>query len=516
MKIDFPIYSRKSGVIALLTSSYASIFLAIIKGIVLVPLYLHYIDNRLYGAWLATGSIVAYLGLLDFGFNGVIMQKAASAFGKKDFEYLGPVIGTGLIVSIIFAFIPMLIGLAISPFISDIVRISGKESGQLRYAFLTASIGSSFMLVMYAIGGILNSFQRQIVWGTLLVLGDIIGVIVTVVLLLKGYGLIAIAAGTVIWAMLSALGSGIYLVWFLKVKLIGMSVIFKKYILKDLLTPSIWQFGSRAASLVSRQSDNLLIALLVDPRICTIYTFTGKASETLSIFIRHFIGAFMPGLSHLNGEGNMEMFKNITLQMIRIVTFGGVFILGGYLFYNKSFIVLWVGGYYYGGIILTLLFLISSFLLILNTLFYNILFAKGEIVLISKANMLESIVRIPLCIGLIVVFGIKGAVIAAIVSIIPTSFLMQSRKFIEYLKLSKKDTHGLIKIFLSDVIVVFFTGVLVSNIVKPYGLKNTIFSGLLYIVGVLIMWILFNKNNSKLILLNIKTMFNSNETTFND
>ena len=79
--------SRKKGTIALMATSYVSLALVMVRNLVMIPLYLACIDNRLYGAWLATGSIVTYFGLLDFGLNGVLMQRVASSYGERDFYF---------------------------------------------------------------------------------------------------------------------------------------------------------------------------------------------------------------------------------------------------------------------------------------------------------------------------------------------------------------------------------------------------------------------------------------------
>lgn len=49
--------------------------IVIINGIVMVPIYFHYMSVSTYGAWLATGNMVAMLGLLESGFSSVITQK---------------------------------------------------------------------------------------------------------------------------------------------------------------------------------------------------------------------------------------------------------------------------------------------------------------------------------------------------------------------------------------------------------------------------------------------------------
>ena len=71
--------------------------LSIVQGVVLVPLYLRYIGKDMYGAWLATASTVALLGIADLGITGIISQRSGSYCGGQDFKSLGTFIITLLL-----------------------------------------------------------------------------------------------------------------------------------------------------------------------------------------------------------------------------------------------------------------------------------------------------------------------------------------------------------------------------------------------------------------------------------
>jgi O-antigen/teichoic acid export membrane protein len=489
-----PISSRRKGVIALIVSSYSSTILAIVKGIVLVPVYLHYIDDRLYGAWLATGSIVAYFGLLDFGLNGVLVQRIASNYGKEDIDRLGSVLGTGVIIGLGLSSVPLLLGILISPWITDIVKITIIQSSQLRLAFILAAVGASLMLTMYCVGGVLIALQRQIVHGTVLFIGDILGIVAIVTMLMSGYGLIAIPLGTLVGALFSALIDGLYLWWFVKKKLPQVSIRFNREEVKDLCFHSVWQFGARSASTASRESDNLIVAALLDPRLCTILTFTKKASDILAQIVKYIAGAFLPGLSYLHGEDDKVKFKKITLLLFKITSLFGICLMGSFLFLNEGFIKLWVGSKYYGGFVLTSLFCIYGFFVISATTFYNVIFATGEMITTAKANLAEAFLRIPLCIVFVWLWGINGAAIAAVVAIIPTGFLMQIKSFIRILNLSQQDVLNALKIIGLQIFVAFAVGLSLNGILKPDSIIKFISFGGLYVFIISLICIYLDKD----------------------
>ena len=75
--------------------------IVIINGVVMVPVYFHYMSVSTYGAWLATGNMVAMLGLLESGFSSVITQKMAAAIGSGDKERYGKLAGANIVTAIL-------------------------------------------------------------------------------------------------------------------------------------------------------------------------------------------------------------------------------------------------------------------------------------------------------------------------------------------------------------------------------------------------------------------------------
>jgi len=96
---------------------YVSIALALVSGVVLVPLYLRFIPLYLYGAWLATGNILAWLTVIDPGLSTVLQQRAGMAYGRRDVAELGSLLTGGVLLSGAIALLVLIAGLASSGFL---------------------------------------------------------------------------------------------------------------------------------------------------------------------------------------------------------------------------------------------------------------------------------------------------------------------------------------------------------------------------------------------------------------
>ena len=79
-----PVVSRRFTSLVNLFFHYNAVVLVIVQGILLVPLYLRSIPVATYGAWLATGSILSWIDLVDPGLSDVLRQRVAYTYGKGD------------------------------------------------------------------------------------------------------------------------------------------------------------------------------------------------------------------------------------------------------------------------------------------------------------------------------------------------------------------------------------------------------------------------------------------------
>lgn len=456
--------------------------LLVIQGIVLVPLYLHYIDARLYGAWLATGSIVAFMGLLDLGFSSVIVQKIATIAGQRDYKRLGELIGTSLVITCLLALLPILFAGLLFLKVPTWVNMEGIEALQIARAFLVAAASTSMMLIAYGAGGIFLGLQRVGVVSIQFIISSLIGIVATLFFLHIGWGIVSIPSGLLTQSALLAISHCLYLWWWLRRNLPPKSLCFQQSLFRDLFRQSSWVFMSRLSNVAATQSDRLIVAAMIDPRLTTTLVLTKKSSDIITTLVSHISSAFMPSLAHLSGEKDLDMvkLKRFMLGMMKISLIVGIFGIGGIFLLNKEFVRLWVGQDYYGGALLTGLICVAGFIIICNTVVYNSIFAKGEIHTTAKAAMFEAIVRVPLSIALCYYFGIKGVVLAGIIAVLPTSLLMQTRCLFRILNLSWHQAVRSLSILLFKASIPLGAGLLVRLLWSPMGLIEFVVFSMFY------------------------------------
>ena len=162
---------------------------------ILTPLIIAQIDLEGYGVWVLLFSLCAYVNVVDTTFSIAYSKLTAECDAKRDYRALGLIIGSGM------AFVGSIAALALAVvwlFHVPILKTLGVPDAALSQA------GSALLLVMVCVlmrmgAGcvfqVLAGLQRLDLRYKLGILASVIEFVISVVLLLLGWGLLGLAVG---------------------------------------------------------------------------------------------------------------------------------------------------------------------------------------------------------------------------------------------------------------------------------------------------------------------------------
>jgi len=430
--------SRRSATIANLVFQYVSLALAIINGIVLVPLYLKYIDYKLFGAWLATGSIVAWLGLVDAGMSDIVRQRTAQVYGARDFEQAGKYIGTSLICIATAGLLPVFISFFIAPFLPGIFGLGDELADHLSRSFVLAGASCSLALIASSAYSVQQGLQKHISVCVVHATGSIIGLIATVWMLVSGYGLISIPFGLVIRGVIWVCIFWPYTLYFC-LRTLHIRLRFSKKQFYKIANLTGWSFLSRMSRQFFNQCDQLVVGLLLGVETVPIFVWTKRSWDILMMLLERISVAFMPGLAHLHGESDTEKFTAVSKRLLRIVMYTMFVGVGVCLAFNKTFVALWLGPERYAGrlfdILIGMAVISSVFIFTIN----RVLFATGNIKAPAIATVIQSSTRAAILIPLVWFLGLAGIGLSLAVTFIIMGIFYFGKQWIKLLRLEKFD-----------------------------------------------------------------------------
>lgn len=407
--------SRRRGAAISLAGASAGMVLLIVQGLLLVPLYLHYLGAGSYGAWLASGEVLGWLAVLDLGIAGISSQRMAAAHGRGDHREVADYFGTGVLMQAALAAGIILLSVAAAPFVPGWVRLTGPAAEELSACFVVAGVATGLGLLANVVGVLALSTQRMLFVNAVSVAAGVAGLLATVGLLLAGYGLWALALGLLVRSgslLLAVSAHALYLLRHdlrLRARLHGPTA--REYMgLSGVAV--LTMLGNTAAN----RSDAVLIALFFGPETVTLYVLTRRAAEMLSMFLSRIGGAVYPGFAHLVGSGSHERAGVVAGQVARLYFWTAIPAMALYMALNRSFVSLWVGPGQFAGQSLTVLVGLNVLVVGWASLVLLVNGAAGNITRSGVAVFAEAAARVAAALVLLSVAGLRGLPAAGVVT----------------------------------------------------------------------------------------------------
>ncbi|MBN1876300.1 MAG: hypothetical protein JXA33_18895 [Anaerolineae bacterium] len=407
--------SRRYAALTTLIGSSANTFIVSIQAVVLIPLYLHAIGPHLYGAWLASGDILVWLQTFDLGLPNLMIQRIGAAYGRGESRVAIEYFATGMLVMTAIASLIGTSAVAVSPYISSLMGLTGAEAKLLQNCFTVSAITAALNLFSNGIVGFSRGIQDTKFLNSITVVASILGFGVSLFLVLAGAGLWAVAFGHVtrnvtvfvgcIFFAISSLRSGLYR-YFCP----------RREMLHEFSTIlPVTALGGIGYALMN-QSESAVVAIFLKPELATILTLNRKVIEVGRGLIDIIAFATYGGFAHLIASDQRHRVLHVHAEVTALRLSLAILAASAYMAINHSLINVWIGSSEYGGPLLTILIALQ-FLVVGGSFLMNYLYrALGPVMQGSIALLAESVVRVPLMIGLVKWLGLPGIPLAGIIT----------------------------------------------------------------------------------------------------
>lgn len=395
--------------------SYVQFGLALVSGIVLVPVILREVGAERYGLWLACGEILAYSAMVDPGILGVLPWIIARKDGEGDRRKIRELIGNAVCVAGATGVAYLVVALTLWHFAARVISLSDAQRGALWGPLLVIAAGTAVIFPLRAFNATLQALQDVVFGGVVGVVSWAVNICLLLGLLSKGYGLYALAAAAVVPSITGSL----------------ICLIRLKRIAPDLI--SVPRLPTRAAFLMLFRdgfgvwlgglgwrmvaaSNSLVIVAVASPEAAVIYACTTKMGDILMQMAWQLSDSGLVGLAQLAGEGRRERVREVVLKMMCLlaVASGGVayYVLG----FNAVFVHLWVGADKFGGHTLNVLLAANVVLLSVTHGLFATASVIGSRFRVGLATLLQGGLNLVLALVLGKAFGLPGVAASCSIS----------------------------------------------------------------------------------------------------
>jgi O-antigen/teichoic acid export membrane protein len=336
---------------------------------------------------------LALILINDFGLSGVVIQKISMRFGAGDFKVLGSLAGSALTIGLLMALLLTAISLACVPFLPGLESLSPLQTHTVVNCFLIAVGANALGLTATTTMSVIRSLQMAVLAGSIVLAADLANVTITLLGLLYGDGLYAIAMGMLARSVILALAGGVGLAIVCNGR-VQMTLVFSWRAVRELLGDASRFFLSSIAMKMQSQANVVFVSSILGPSTAAVYSLTIRAHETVMMLIGQLNSALVPSVTHLFGSGNVVRFRAVLLRLLLSVATITALALSATVILNMGFLHLWLVNQHFLGQGVSILMAIALFVSSLGYVAYDALVSQGEFNFVSKVFVVSSLLQL--------------------------------------------------------------------------------------------------------------------------
>ena len=395
-------------------SGYVHLVVATVAGLVLTPLFLVRLGTEAYGLWIVGSQLLAYFLLLDLGVVALLPRETAyltGAAGLRQTPAVRPLIEKTLAIA-----------LAQTPFVAAaaaaVLWVLPAGWQPLRPALMIVLVVFVLTFPLRVFQAALSGLQDLAFVARVQFAAWAAGTLASVILVVQGHGLMALAAGWCVTQGVVVAACGVRLARAFPAAFPGRPRVAAGPPAVRYLVQSAWVSVSQVSQVLLNGTDVMLVAALMGPSAVVTYTCTAKLVAVLANQPQALLQTAAPALSELRTrEGPARIFP-VTAALAQAALALSGLIACVVLAVNGGFVAWWVGPDRFGGQALTALLLAAMVARHVNVTHVYALFCFGHERRLAITGLADGLSTLALTAIGLAVFGLPGAPLGAIAAVL--------------------------------------------------------------------------------------------------
>ncbi len=424
---------KKLGVVL----SYLGQAVKLLAGLVYTPIVLRTLGQSEYGVYQLVNSVIAYLGLLNFGFSASYVRFYSRYKVEKKKDKIAELNGMYLVIFIVLMLITVMCGWLIfanmraffGTYITDSEYIVARPLFILMLVNLAISFPNSvFDAIILA--------NEKFVWQRVLVVTEnILNPLITLPLLFAGFGAVGMAVTTTTITIIKFIINILYCVNKLETKFSLSNFDFTLF--KEMWIFTFFIFINQVIDQVNWSVDRYLLGRMSGSAEVAVYSLGGQINTmylSLSVAIS---SVFVPKVNDIvaRDENNNEKLSKLFIKLGRIQFMVVALVSSGFVLWGRKFISIWAGAEYDKSYYVTLLLILSVTIPLTQNIGIEILRAKNKHQIRTIVYSVIAVGNIMISIPLIKAFGAIGAAVGTAVALIAGNVCFMNWYYTKYIKL---------------------------------------------------------------------------------
>lgn len=483
--------------------SYLNIAATIIIQFAYTPIMLRILGQNEFGVYSLSNSIVAYLGLLNFGFSGSYLKFYSRYKANEDFLSIKKL---NAIYMIVFAFIAILIFIGGYTLIENIELIidrsfTASEIALTKTLMCIMTINMAVMMPNNVFTSIIVAHEKFIFSKMLSLLQTLGNPCLALPLLLLGYGSKGMSLVLLFLSIISLAFNILYCRQKLKVGFEFHNLDW--HVLKEIMSFSVFIFLWSIVDQLNWQVGKVILANLIGSTAVAIYTVGMQFTNLFLVFSTAISGVFNPQIySYVYEKDARKKLTNLMIKVGRLQFYVVFYIWLGYVVFGRSFMNLWAGPNYDDAYYIGLWLMTPIVIALLQNTGIEILRAFNKHQMRTILHLAFAIVNVVISIPLTKMYGVIGCAIGSCISTFASSTLVSNYFYSKVIKLDMKAFFREVISFYPVIILTSACGFVINKFFVIENWGSLCLYGLIFSVAYIYISILYGFNDYERGLLN--------------
>lgn len=390
----------------------------------LTPIMIHHLGAVDYGVWVLASSVLDYYGLLDLGMRAAMFRYVAMFRGSAVREDVDRTFTSALFLVIGTAGAICILSIGVAWFLPRSMTLQGASPRVFAWLLLLLGLSVAITFPTRMLATYISAHGRWDLYNAAGIAAVLTRSVVIIVVLKLGYGILAVAIGTLVVALLS-LGQHVIFVLIADPQAqVSIPFISGKRI-RELLGFSMRSLLVSVGDYLRFYSDSAVIAAVLNVGLVTPFNVATRLIECFRSVVIAAGGPVFGTMTELDGARRQEKLRELLLHSTRLI--GLLSVLGGVLLVvdGRALLQLWVGKELLSAYSLVALLALAYTINLAQHPMLLILIAKGRHGPLGWWTVAEGVANIALSVIWGMSHGLLGVAMGTIVPMLVIKLIVQ-------------------------------------------------------------------------------------------
>lgn len=411
---------RSSQIIQNVLMNWAAFAATIGVGFVMSPFLVRHLGDSVYGVWILVGSLVGYLGLLDFGITSSTVKYIAEYRAHNDQQAINRLVTTSLAIYSVIGVAALIISAIVALFFNDIFHTPLSFSTAVAVVLITGlNLALTFPAGVFV--GLLRGYQRYDIDSAVTTINILVRSVVTVFLILKGYGILALASVSFVFDMLR-LAYLIRCAYKINPHIAIKRRYYDKAQMRTLFGYSLFAFLMIVGKRLIFYTDAIIIGIFMPLTAVTLYSVANRL-VTYLLQVSETIGVLTPTASDMGARNDQAAIKEMLVISTKYMLLIALPISAIFFVLGDSFISLWMGQEYASSAVILSILTISVLAHLLELPAHTMLLGLGKHRIVAWFTLAQAVINLGLSLALVKPYGLKGVALGTTTPAVAFTFI---------------------------------------------------------------------------------------------